>query len=211
MKYFNNICKLMTALIVVGALWSCDDYETYGDKKEKERDAIEKFIKDNKIKEITEDEFILKGCTTDTAAHEYVYLGKSGIWMQIIRKGEGQMLENKKRVNVLIRYFEYNILDETLLTTNLGNPNVYDKMTVYREGSNYTASFVSGVMFSSNNYDASVPTGWLVPFDYITLARPTSDEALASVRIIVPHSHGTSSAKSYVYPCFYQLTYEKEK
>lgn len=201
--------RMLAFALVLVALWSCDDYETYGERKEKERDAISEYIKSRNIKEITEDEFVLKGCTTDTTAHEYVYLNKSGIWMQIIRKGEGTMLENKKQVNVLIRYVEYNILEGAILTSNYSYSNLYDKMTVYREGSSYTASFVQGIMYST--YGASVPAGWLVPLDYITLSRPTSDQALAEVRLIVPHSQGTSSAQSSVYPCFYQITYEREK
>lgn len=209
MKNSRLMSRMLAFALVLVALWSCDDYETYGERKEKERDAISEYIKSRNIKEITEDEFVLKGCTTDTTAHEYVYLTKSGIWMQIIRKGEGTMLENKKQVNVLIRYVEYNILEGAILTSNYSYSSLYDKMTVYREGSSYTASFVQGIMNST--YGASVPAGWLVPLDYITLSRPTSDQALAEVRLIVPHSQGTSSAQSSVYPCYYQITYEREK
>lgn len=209
MKNIRTIVRLMTVLVMFSTLWSCDDYETYGERKERERDAINAYIKSNNIKEISEDEFVLKGCTTDTTAHEYVYLTKSGIWMQIIRKGEGTMLENKKQVNVLVRYIEYNIQTESVLSTNYNSVNLYDKMTVYREGSSYTASFVQGVMNSV--YGASVPAAWLVPLDYVTLSRPTSDQALAEVRLIVPHSQGTSSAMSSVYACYYQLSYEREK
>ena len=198
----------MAAMFVLAALWSCDDYETYGDKKNKEREAITNFISSNNIKEITENEFVLKGCTTDTAKHEYVDLSKSGVWMQIIRKGEGEKIENQKRVNVLVRFEEYDFLNGNSLS-NMASSYIFDKMTVYRDGSTYTASFVSGVMAST--YSASVPTGWLVPLDYVTLARPTSDQALAEVKLIVPHSQGTSQAQSYVYPCYYHIIYEREK
>ena len=37
---------LMTLAVVVR---SCNNYETYGDKKEKERNAISKFISDHNI------------------------------------------------------------------------------------------------------------------------------------------------------------------
>ena len=151
---------------------------------------------------------MLKGCTTDTAKHEYVYLSKSGVWMQIIRKGEGEKIKNQKRVNVLVRFEEYDFLNGNSLS-NMASSYIFDKMTVYRDGSTYTASFVSGVMAST--YSASVPTGWLVPLDYVTLARPTSDQALAEVKLIVPHSQGTSQAQSYVYPCYYHIIYEREK
>ena len=208
MKDRRFIIKFMAAMFVLAALWSCDDYETYGDKKNKEREAITKFISSTNIKEINEDEFVLKGCTTDTAQHEYVYLTKSGVWMQIIRKGEGEKIENQKRVNVLVRFEEYDFLNGNSLS-NMASSYIFDKMTVYRDGSTYTASFVSGVMAST--YSASVPTGWLVPLDYVTLARPTSDQALAEVKLIVPHSQGTSQAQSYVYPCYYHIIYEREK
>ena len=66
MKDCRFIIRFMAAMFILAVLWSCDDYETYGDKKNKEREAITKFISSNNIKEITEDEFVLKGCTTDT-------------------------------------------------------------------------------------------------------------------------------------------------
>ena len=40
---------------------SCDDYETYGEKKEKERDAIAAYIAENNIKVIDEATFIANG------------------------------------------------------------------------------------------------------------------------------------------------------
>ena len=50
--------KLLCILTVLAAvLSSCNDYETYGDKKEKERNAIAKFISDSSIVVISEDQF----------------------------------------------------------------------------------------------------------------------------------------------------------
>ena len=43
---------LMTLAAVVS---SCNNYETYGDKKEKERNAISKFISDRNITVISDD------------------------------------------------------------------------------------------------------------------------------------------------------------
>ena len=53
----------------------------------------------------------------------------------------------------------------------------------------------------------SVPSGWLIPFRYLTPGRTTDSEKIARVKLIVPHSQGTSSATQSVYPCFYELTY----
>ena len=52
---------LMTLAVVVS---SCNNYETYSDKKEKERNAISKFISDRNITVISEDQFKKQGETT---------------------------------------------------------------------------------------------------------------------------------------------------
>ena len=52
-RLFYPILILLCAILYV----SCDNYETYGDKKAKERDAINKFISENNIKVINEDQF----------------------------------------------------------------------------------------------------------------------------------------------------------
>lgn len=205
--------KILYALVVIAtltAMISCDDYETYSEKKEKERKAINNFINEQGITVISQDEFEAQDNTTDTTANEYVYLDKSGVYMQIVREGCGTPLEENKQVNLLIRYLEYDILDTLYLSYNITTPSTYDKMSVTRSGSTYSASFVFGVMYST--YGASVPSGWLVPFDYINLGRQTSaDDEIAKVKLIVPHSQGTTSASASVYPCYYEITYERER
>ncbi len=205
----SKVFTILLAFIAAVTFCSCDDGETYGDKKDKERSAISDFIATNDIKVISETDFIANGCTTDTAKHEYVYLDRSGVYMQIVRKGEGKKLEENLQTNLLIRYNEYNILDGVYQTRNDYDARNYDKMTVSRVGSTYTASFLSGQMY--NNYGSSVPQGWLVPLDYINLGRPTSNDAKAWVRLIVPHTKGHSYATSSVYPCHYNISFEIEK
>ena len=206
----QKIIYFLGAIIAVTAIVSCDDYETYSEKKEKERKAISNFIDEQGITVISQDDFEAQDNTTDTAANEYVYLDKSGVYMQIVRVGCGTPLEEDKQVNLLIRYLEYDILDTLYLSYNITTPSTYDKMSVTKSGSTYSASFVFGVMYST--YGASVPSGWLVPFDYINLGRQTSaDDEIAKVKLIVPHSQGTTSASASVYPCYYEITYERER
>ena len=58
---------------------------------------------------------------------------------------------------------------------------------------------------------ASVPSGWLVPFTYINIGLPQSeDEEVAKVRLIVPHSQGHSSASGNVVPYFYEIIFQRE-
>ena len=74
--------KLLLIIIAAVALFSsCNDYETYGDKKEKERNAISKFINDSAFTVISEDEFVKNGYKTNVERREFVKLDKSGIYM----------------------------------------------------------------------------------------------------------------------------------
>ena len=204
-KFFSILAVLMTL-----AFTSCDDYETYGEKKEKEREAIASFISEKNIKVIDEATFEAKGQTTSVADNEYVYLEKSGVYMQIERKGAGEKLEEGKQVNILCRYTEYNINDGYYQTVNIYSSTYPEKFTVTRSGSNLTASFTQGTML--NSYSSSVPEGWLVPLLYINVGRQTTaDEEISKVNIIVPHSKGQAYAMQSVYACHYTITYQRER
>jgi hypothetical protein len=91
----------------------------------------------------------------------------------------------------------------------VGAPFDPDIMNVTRSGSIYSATFTSGLMLSA--YGASVPEGWLVPLQYVNIGRLTKpDDELAHVKLIVPHSQGTTSnAKSNVIPYYYDITFQR--
>lgn len=206
MKKLFYVIIVMTAVLV-----SCNDYETYGDKKEKERNAISKFIADSSITVISEDQFNQQGYTTNLARNEFVKLDKSGVYMQIVRGGCGDILADGESTNIVCRFREKDIINDTLQAHNdvTAYAGIPDIMQIARKGGTYTASFTSGVMYSV--YGASVPAGWLVPLPYIKIGRPQSmEEECSKVRLIVPHSQGHSTATSYVKPYYYVITYERE-
>ena len=66
----KKIVFLLVTLAVVVS--SCNNSETYSDKKEKERNAIAKFISDRKITVINEDQFKQQGETTDVSKNELI-------------------------------------------------------------------------------------------------------------------------------------------
>ena len=204
--------RLLYILIAVATiLTSCNDYETYGDKKDKERNAISKFISDSSIVVISEEQFEKQGQTTDIAKNEYVKFDKNGVYMQIVRKGCGSMVLDGQKANIVCRFTEFNLLADSIQTRN--NTAYYaatpDIMYVSRTGSTFTAAFLSGVMYST--YSASVPAGWLVPLSYVKVGRPqTAEEECAKVKMIVPHTQGHAVASSNVVPYFYEITYQKE-
>lgn len=212
----------MLLAMVVSLFAACNDYETYSDLKKKERQAISKFLVDSAINVISEKQFEEQGQTTDLKKNQYVLLDKSGVYMQIIRKGCGQQVESGKTVNVLCRFSETNILTDSMLIRNDIVGTIYmngqyidvsqyvDKMTVQRNGSTFQASFVSGMMQLYHG-TSSVPSGWLVPLLYVNVGRPLQEgDEIAKVKLIVPHSQGTQTASQSVYPAFYVITYQRD-
>ena len=201
--------------------------KTYAEQKEEERKAIERFIDLQGIKVITESEFLAKDTTTDVSKNEYVLFSESGIYMQIIERGGGEIMPNGRH-EVLVRYDESRIYingtdsltsfpsdhprylsqllsyTDTLTSYNSVRPTP-DEMTVQKSGTSIQASFTNGWMQSDYN-SSVVPSGWLVPFNYVKTGRKKSDRS--HVKLIVPHSEGHITAKNYVYPCLYDLTFQ---
>ena len=138
--------------------------------------------------------------------------------MQIVREGCGTKLEDGENTNLVCRFEEFDIMNDTLsLCNNRNNLTYYGKnltaipdiMKISRTSGSYTASFTSGMMYSI--YGATVPAGWLVALPYIKVGRPQSaDEEYAKIRLIVPHSQGHANASSNVIPYYYVITFQRE-
>lgn len=200
---------LMLAMVILAT--SCDDIETYSEKKDRERSAISSFIKKHNINVISEKDFKAKGCVTDTLKNEYVLLDKSSVYMQIRRPGCGEKIKNGETTTIICRFTEYNVLGDSIQLSNdtFITSSTPDKMSVTNISGTFTGSFISGVM-SSVYGTKSVPGGWLVPLTYIKIGRQSEpDEEIASLRLIVPHTQGQSDASGSVYPCYYEITYER--
>ena len=205
----KKIVFLMMALAVVVS--SCNNYETYGDKKEKERNAIAKFISDRQITVISEDQFNQQGHTTDVSKNEFVKFDKNGVYLQIVRLGCGDQLEDKGKATLVCRFSEYNLFADSIQGHNNTVPFAAspDLMAISRNTSVYTAQFLSGVMMDL--YGSSVPAGWLVAMPYINIGHPTeANQDCSKICVIVPHTQGHSYASSNVIPYYYEITYEKE-
>lgn len=208
-KITYALLVFMAAMFVV----SCDDTETYAEQKERERGAINDYLRVSNITVISESAFKAQNCTTDTSKNEFVLFESSGVYMQIIRKGCGDKIKDGETVRVLCRFTEWNLLTNTLQLSNDVQTfaSMVDKMTVGRSSDTYTASFISGESLMASAYGStSVPSGWLTPMSYINIGRPETDkDEIAKVRLIVPHTQGQAYASSGVYPCLYEITYER--
>lgn len=217
----KKISFAIIALLATMLFASCNDYETYADQKKKENAAISAYIngtssvcKGEKVKVITEDEFAAQNNTTDCDKNEFVLFESSGVYMQIVRKGCGKPLQNGETADVLCRFTEYNLLGDSL---QLSNNNLYfssipEKMSVSNSYGTFSGSFdtSSSIMYSAYS-STSVPSGWLLPLGYINLGRPSDEDGaeIAKVRVVVPSAQGQYYASTNVYPCLYEITYEK--
>lgn len=236
MKKVNILrgCLLGGAMaLVLFLLCNCSKDETYADQKKKERKAVAAFVqrdslllsrssgdyllRSGRIKVISQAVFEAQDSMTDVSRNEYVLFKNSGVYMQIVRKGNGQKLRNQESAKLIVRYWEYNILGDSLMSTNIApyyNP-VPEYIDVKNHYGTFTASFDTktypggGAMYHAYKSTA-VPNGWLVPLSYIALGRQNgSDAEIAKVRLIVPHTEGTTFASEVVSPMFYEITYQR--
>jgi hypothetical protein len=232
MNVITKIQRVFGATFIAGmllpAFCSCEDEDTYAEMRKTEGAQISNFLNfgtkvvDEEtgditlevkapIKVITESEFYANDTTTNVAENEYVLLAGSGVYMQIVREGTGERLQNGESATVICRHIEFNIAGDSIQSTNAQSSatEIYpDRMTVQKNYGTITASFTDGLM--SSLYGSSVPSGWIIPMQFIKLGRQSSpDGEVAKVRIIVPSTEGQSEAMNSVYPCFYEITYTK--
>lgn len=209
--HFRNMKKNNSGIIfVLSALMlliSCSDDVTYSDMKNKERGAVKDFIEEKSIKVITFEEFLANDTTTDVSKNEYVEIDE--VYMQIVNNPkdavDARRIEDGDTRNILVRYYEYNIQEGDTISTNLFASEP-DEMRVENSRGTYSATFTTGYMQSM--YGNAVPTGWLTPLRFLYFTRKQGN--LAKVNLIVPHSKGTITAATYVYPCLYQITFQPE-
>lgn len=220
----KNLLFLITAFVALcAAFTACKDDMTYADMLKAENKAINAFIKkgclvtaDNgssvllevkPIKVISKTEFDNNNETTDVSKNEYVLFPSTGIYMQIVRKGVGEKIQKGESCQVICRYHEFDISQDSIRSSNrvAAYEQMPDIMSVTNTDGLYSATFTQGLM--SNLYGPAVPSGWLEALPYINIGRPVNpDDEIAMVRLIVPSGQGHSGASQGVYACFYELT-----
>lgn len=236
MKKFLFIAIAFAAIFSMAA---CSDSETYADQRNRELDSINAFLRNENIKVITEKQFKERWeakktdesiVLTDTAANnnEYVLFESNGIYMQVVEQGCGDYIQQGTSEDVLVRFDEYNIntrakiCDDALsCSNNYVSTSFYtDKMRVTNTSGTFTGLFVDPAysMFATTynyssytgSYSSTVPSGWLVPFTWVKIGRGNGEgEKIAHVRLLVPHTYGSTTASSNVYACLYDMTLQK--
>lgn len=209
----KKILYYLIITIVALTYTSCDDVETYAEQRDAEYASISDFIKKNNIKVISEEQF-LKDTVTDVSKNEFVLFEGTGVYMQIVNRGCGEMLKKGETCNsVISRFTERKLNGDSTVISNqtLSYQYLYDRYSVSNVSGTFYASFDTNQSLLYKAYgSASVPGGWLVPLSYIKLGRLESEnDEIAKVRLIVPHDQGHSSASQGVYACFYTITYQR--
>ena len=192
------------------AFQSCNDGKTYAEMKEEEREAIKRFIELNEIKVIDEDQFAEQDSTTNLSANEFVLFEESGVYMLVVERGNGEALEDGRH-EILVRYVEERIQitgeSDTLSLNTMANLFAHpDEFILTKKDKTLQATFAAnGAMYAAHS-SAYVPSGWLLALNYLKVGREISGRS--KVRLILPHSEGTSTASSSVVPCYYEITYQ---
>ena len=224
----NKFTTLLLVFATFFAIASCDDNETYADLRKRERNQIEAFLeKGTTVKNPDDDDYILNvpgninviseatfyanDSTTDVSKNEYVLFNGSGVYMQIIRKGVGEKLQEGESTRIINRFTEFNIAADSITASNktiLFEP-LPEIMTCHNNYGTITASFTSGLMSQLYRTNA-VPSAWIIPLYYINIGRQTTEDGeIALIRLIVPSTQGQNDAQYNVYPCFYEISYQR--
>ena len=229
--------KLLLAMIAFAAIFSfaaCSDNETYADMRNRELDSISAFLKNENITVISEAEFQKrfdegKTLTEHTnGKNEYVLFNSNGIYMQVIEQGCGDYIHKGETATVLVRFDEYNlntrakICDESWqLSNNIAAYSFYtDPIILTNNSGTFSGSFetrksLMAITYGSSSYSGvsgMVPSGWLVPFTWLKMGRPkTDDDRIAHIRLLVPHSYGTTQASGNVQACLYEMRIMRDR
>ena len=224
----------MIAFAAIFSFAACSDNETYADMRNRELDSISAFLKNENITVISEAEFQKrfdegKTLTEHTnGKNEYVLFNSNGIYMQVIEQGCGDYIHKGETATVLVRFDEYNlntrakICDESWqLSNNIAAYSFYtDPIILTNNSGTFSGSFetrksLMAITYGSSSYSGVsgvVPSGWLVPFTWLKMGRPkTDDDRIAHIRLLVPHSYGTTQASGNVQACLYEMRIMRDR
>ena len=228
----KKLVFLFLSLLTAGSLFqACDNSKTYAEMLEDEKNAVNKFIKDNesrgRVREEGESDTITASKEAGNGYDEYVAFS-NGVYMQIVDRGGKEDKNGVEVINevdtfannnvICTRYVEQDMMtgDTTCFNVPLERwmdvPDYYKFPLTFRYVQN--ASTVYGIVLSGSleydllwvnqGYGTAIPSGWLIALPYL--------RNNAHVRLIVPSKMGHTTAQQYVNPYFYDIwKFEKAK
>ena len=229
----KKLVFLFLSLLTAGSLFqACDNSKTYAEMLEDEKNAVNKFIKDNDIRVISLEEFERDTITASKEAgneyDEYVAFS-NGVYMQIVDRGGKEDKNGAEVINkvdtfannnvICTRYVEQDMMTGDTTCFNVPLEKWMDISEYYKSPLTFryvqNSSTVYGIVLSgdfdydylwtvANGYGTAIPSGWLIALPYL--------RNNAHVRLIVPSKMGHTTAQQYVNPYFYDIRkFEKAK
>lgn len=210
----KGLLFLFLLLLSTTVFTACRDDETYADQVKRERSAINAYVADSGINVISEEQFRSQNYTTDVNKNQFVLFESSGLYMQIVRKGTGKPIASGESARILCRYTERNLLTDSTQANNTISPYYYryvEPMNVTNNSGTFSGSFEKERSLMYLFYGSTaIPSGWLAALPYLNFDRyVNANSEIAKVRLIVPHDIGQSYASSGVYPCLYDITFQR--
>ena len=193
----KKLVFLFLSLLTAGSLFqACDNSKTYAEMLEDEKNAVNKFIKDNDIRVISLEEFERDTVTASKEAgdgyDEYVAFS-NGVYMQIVDRGGKEEGENG---------VEFINEVDTFATDNIICTRYVEKDMMTGEVTCFNVALEE--LWVNQGYGTAIPSGWLIALPYL--------RNNAHVRLIVPSKMGHTTAQQYVNPYFYDIwKFEKAK
>ncbi|MFV0419960.1 MAG: DUF4827 family protein [Dysgonomonas sp.] len=182
----KNIIGAIIALITFTVIFSSCGGETYADKLKNEEKAINRFIDQNDIK-------ILYEYPSDSvfAENEYYKDKTTGIYLNVINRGNNERPSKERRTTVYLRYDTvYNMLTNEIESS----PNWQSETPM-----NFQYGVPTSYYNSDNYYAASyylLSQGCVVPLDY-NLGNN------AQVKLIIPFENGATAQQSAYKPLYF--------
>ncbi len=201
----KKLILLFFSLMALGYLFqACDNSKTYAEMLDDEKDAVNRFIRQNGIKVISKEEFEKDTITED---NEYVAFS-NGVYMHIVSRGVPEQADSFANGNLVsTRYVEEDIMTGDTTCWNVYLPEwqnatiTYLYPAVFRyvlEGTNAYGVFTEMDYWWNEIYQTqAVPAGWLIALPYL--------RNFARVKLIVPSKMGHQSAQQSVTPYFYDI------
>ncbi|MBQ6166997.1 MAG: DUF4827 family protein [Muribaculaceae bacterium] len=187
-RFFYDNRVLLLAMTVLMALTACDDNESYADKLNEERNAVNAYLANHRlVMSVPEDTVFEVG----ENAPFYRIDPDGNVYMQVLKPGDRINDRAKTSEPIYFRYSRYNLAtwyaDGTWTITS-GNENTMD---------------ASSCSFNYLDYTLPSSSQWGYGLQYPLLFLGVECE----VNLIIKSQYGFTSELSYVTPFFFHVRY----
>ena len=191
MNISNRISWLAVAALTAFAAVrpACDDDTSYAELLEEENKAVNLYLADQTIETtLPEDNDFITG----EDAPYYRLDNDGNVFMQVVKKGDGEMAQSDQRI--YFRFMRYNLINYDGVNTMPGEGN-----SDYVEGGNMSFRYQNFTLESSSAWGMAIQ----MPLQYLPLN--------SEVRLVVKSQYGWTSEISSVQPYLYHIRFYKSQ